>query len=254
MAKLTGEVALITGSSRGIGKSIAKLFAENGAAVIINATHPEDVERTAAELREQGHTAYCAPFDVTDREALREVLARVQERSGAVSVLVNNTGISPKKDGKPVPTHLMDPAEWDHVVDVNLTGMFNCCQAVIPGMLELGRGKIINISSLSARQYTWFTASHYITTKAAVIGLTHALSGELCARGINCNCIAPGRAWTDLTRTLPQEVNDAIAQTIPVKRLAESEEIASVALFLASEDSSFVHGATIDVNGGCYMN
>ena len=252
--KLKGEVALVTGSGRGIGKSIAQIFAENGATVIINSAHQETAEKTASELNAKGYTAYACAFDVTDRTALGKALNRVQQLSGKITILVNNVGISPKKNGKPVPVHQMDPEEWDRVVDVNFTSMFNCCRAVIPNMLELHHGKIINISSLSARQYTWFTASHYIATKAAVIGLTHALSGELCSYGINCNCIAPGRAWTDLTRTLPQEVNDAIAETIPVKRLAESEEIAKVALFLASDDSSYMHGATLDVNGGCFMN
>lgn len=252
--KLSGEVALITGSSRGIGKSIARLFAENGATVIINATHRDAVEKTVAEFKENGYSAYPCVFDVTDREGLKKAIEEVQEVAGKITILVNNTGISPKKNGKPVPVHEMDPAEWDHVVDVNFTGMFNCCQVVVPHMIEARHGKIINISSLSARQYTWFTSCHYIATKMGVIGLTHALSGELCKYNINVNCIAPGRAWTDLTRMLPEEVNNAIAETIPVKRLAESEEIASVALFLASEDASYIHGATIDVNGGCYMN
>lgn len=252
--KLTNRVALVTGSSRGIGRSIVDLFAENGATVIVNATKQEEVEKAVLELRTKGFSAYACVCDVTDRNALELSLKEVQQQSGKVSILVNNVGISPKKNGKRVPVHEMDPHEWDRVVDVNFTSMFNCCHLLIPNMLELGYGKIINISSLSARQYTWFTSSHYIATKAAVIGFTHALSGELCSYGINCNCIAPGRAWTDLTRTLPEEVNLAIAETIPVKRLAECEEIANVALFLASEESSYIHGATIDVNGGCFMN
>jgi len=252
--KLKGEVALITGSSRGIGKSIAELFAANGATVIVNGSHAEAVEKTVSELNAKGYAAYPCVFDVTDRAGLKAAIEAVTEIAGKITILVNNSGISPKKNGKPVPLHEMDPAEWDHVVDVNFTGMFNCCQAVIPHMIDIRHGKIINISSLAARQYISYAASHYIATKTAVIGLTRALSGELCQYNINCNCIAPGRVWTDLTRMLPQEVNEAIAQTVPVKRLAECEEMASVALFLASSDSSYMHGATLDVNGGSYMN
>ena len=251
---LKNEVALITGGARGIGYAIAEKYAENGATVIINAAHEETADKAVSALREKGYKAYPCVFDVTDREHLFDAVKKVTQITGDITILVNNAGISPKKDGKPVAVVDMDFEEWQHVMDVNLNGMFNCAQAVLPSMLKAASGKIINISSASARVYTDFTSSHYITSKTAIIGFTHALAGELALKGIQCNCIAPGRCWTDMTRRLPLEANNAIAETILTKRLGETEEVANVALFLAAKGTEYMTGTTIDINGGYFMS
>lgn len=251
--KLQGQTALITGSGSGIGRAIAQRFAENGATILINDMNAELAEKAVSELTGQGYKAYPCIFNVTDRDAIKAALDITSSMVGDVSILVNNAGISPKKDGRKVPVWDMEFNEWSLVVDVNLHGVFNCSQAVIPDMIEKRRGKIINMSSASARVYTEFTGVHYIATKAAVIGLTHALCGELAKYNINVNALAPGRIWSDMARLLPKEVNDAIAETIPMKRFGEISEVVDAALFLAGSESDYLNGATLDVNGGMYM-
>lgn len=253
MLRLKNEVALITGSSRGIGKEIAVLFAKEGATVIINGLNSDNVAMTVNELREKGYKAEGSTFDTTDRQTIFLETKRLAEKYGDISILVNNAGISPKKNGRKVPIKDMEFGEWAKVLDVNINGVFNCCQAVIPGMITMERGKIINMTSAFAKRYNSIAPAHYVTTKAAVIGLTHALCGELAGYGINCNAIAPGRAWTEMTRFAPKEINDGFMKEIPSNRFAETSDIAYAALYLASEESSYVNGATIDVNGGFLM-
>lgn len=252
--KLKGSVALITGACRGIGKQIARVFAEEGAAVLINGTSGQKVDQVVEEFRQAGLKAFPAMFDVTDRGAIKKALKKVIPETGPIDILVNNAGISPKKDGKKVPLKDMDYEEWLRVVDVNLNGIFNCCQAVLPEMVKKRKGKIVNISSASARVYTAFTGTHYITTKAAVIGLTHALAGELAEYGINVNAIAPGRVMTEMAAAVPKEVNEEFLKLVPLNRFADPADIARVALFLVTEESSYMTGINLDVNGGFYMN
>lgn len=252
--KLNGRVALITGAGQGIGKKIAGVFAHEGATVLINDVDREKAATVATDLNKAGLKAFPCPFNVAKPQEIREALAEVVPHSGPVDILVNNAGISPKKNGTRVPAVDMDYDEWTVVVDVNLNGVFNCCQAVLPEMIRRRQGKIVNISSASARIYTAFTGAHYIATKAGVIGLTHALAGELAESGINVNAIAPGRAWTEMAATVPKEVNDEILKTIPMRRFADTVDIANAALFLACEDSAYITGTTLDVNGGFYMN
>lgn len=247
------EVVLVTGSTRGIGKGIAKAFAEEGALVIINGTSEASVDAVTKELTESGLKAVGCAFSTADREAAMKAIAQIVSSVGAISVLVNNAGISPKKDGKKVLIKDMDYEEWTSVMDVNVNGVFTCCQAVIPGMIERQKGRIINIASAFARYYASLSAAHYITTKTAVIGLTHALAGELAEYGICCNAVAPGRAWTEMTRKQPAEVNEAFQKTIPLGRFAQIEDIAQAVLFLASKEAGYFTGATLDVNGGICM-
>lgn len=248
--RLKNQIALITGSSRGIGKGIAKLFAEEGATVIINGISAEIVNQTVNEFLGLGLKAYGSVFDTTDRKKLNMEIDKIEKNLGSISILVNNAGISPKKDGKRVSIADMDYEEWVRVMDVNINGVFNCSQRVIPRMIEKRQGKIINLASAFVRQYSPITASHYITSKTAVVGFTHALCGELASYGINCNAIAPGRTWTEMVKMVSQEENDAFQSNIPMGRFADVKDIANTALFLASEESGYINGATLDVNGG----
>ena len=251
--KFKNEVVLVTGSTRGIGRGIAEAFAKEGAVVVINGTHMEHVAKTVDEFSTQGYRVYGEAFDVANYDDTFAAIQNINKKLGNVTILVNNAGISPKKDGRKVMFQDMDPEVWEQVVDVNLNGVFNCCRAVINDMIAQKRGKIINISSAFARYYSSTASSHYMVTKTAVLGLTRALSGETCRFGINCNAICPGRAWTEMTESVPKEVNDAFMATIPVGRFAKIEDIAAAALFLASEDASYMHGASLDVNGGICM-
>lgn len=251
--KFQKDIVLITGSSRGIGKGIAKAFAEEGATVIINGISEEHVNCTVSEFKETGKKAIGCVFDTSDSISTKAQVKRISETVGKITVLVNNAGISPKRNNKKIMFQDMTYDEWSRTVDVNLNGVFNCCQGVITDMMEMKRGKIINISSAFARYYTDFSAAHYIATKTAVLGLTRAIAGEAAPYGINCNAIAPGRTWTDMTRVQPEEVNQAFMDTVPMGRFAEIEELAKVVLFLASEDAAYINGATLDVNGGVCM-
>lgn len=251
--RFENDIVLVTGSTRGIGKGIAEAFAKEGAIVIINGVTPDNVKNAVNEFSEKGYKVFGSSFDTADYDKVNFEISRIKREVGVVSVLVNNAGISPKKNNRKVLFKDMEYDEWTRVVDVNINGVFNCCRAVINDMIEVNYGKIINISSAFARYYSPFASSHYITTKSAVLGLTRAISGETCQYGINCNAIAPGRAWTEMTLSQPKEVNDAFLETIPSGRFAEIEDIASVALFLASSDASYLHGATLDVNGGICM-
>lgn len=251
--KFKDRVVLVTGSTRGIGKGIAEAFAAEGAHVIINGVTPERVNETVAELKEKGYAASGSVFDTADFAAVMKAAEEIKKEIGAVEILVNNAGISPKKNGKKVEFRHMDAEDWNRVVDVNLNGVFNCCRAVINDMIEAKYGKIINISSAFARYYAPMSMAHYMATKTAVLGLTRSISGETCQYGINCNAVAPGRTWTEMTRGVPEEVNQAFMKTIPAGRFAEVEEMASAVLYLASDEAAYIHGATIDVNGGACM-
>lgn len=251
--KFKQEIVLVTGSTRGIGKGIAEAFAKEGAKVIINGVSEDRVKNTVLEFRASGYDAYGAVFDVSNFNGTCKEIDRIKNDIGAITILVNNAGISPKKNNRKVLFKDMEYEEWSKVVDVNLNGVFNCSRAVINDMIHANRGKIINISSAFARYYSPISSSHYVTTKTAVLGITRAISGETCMHGINCNAIAPGRAWTEMTIKQPKEVNDAFMETIPVGEFAKVEDIAAVALFLASEEASYIHGATVDVNGGICM-
>ena len=247
------EIALITGSTRGIGRGIAEAFAKEGALVLINGTSEREVEAVTQELTDGGFRARGCTFDTSDRAAAMDGIRRAAADVGDITVLVNNAGISPKKDGRKVLLKDMEYEEWTRVMDVNVNGVFTCCQAVIPGMIARREGRIINIASAFARYYASVSAAHYITSKTAVLGLTRALAGELAEYGICCNAVAPGRAWTEMTRRQPREVNEAFQNTIPLGRFAEIEDIAQAVLFLARKEAGYFTGATLDVNGGISM-
>ena len=251
--RFKNRVVLITGSTRGIGKGIAEAFAKEGAKVIINGVTPERVDETVRALQEKGYMVYGSVFDTADFDAVNEAVDLICKDVGPVEILVNNAGISPKKNGQKVQFRDMEYADWKRVVDVNLNGVFNCCRAVINDMIEARYGKIVNISSAFARYYAPMSMAHYMATKTAVLGLTRSISGETCEYGINCNAVAPGRTWTEMTRGVPEAINNAFMETIPAKRFAEVEEMASAVLYLASDEAAYIHGATLDVNGGACM-
>jgi 3-oxoacyl-[acyl-carrier protein] reductase len=251
-ARRAGEVVLVTGAGRGIGRAIADAHADAGAATLYLDFDPALAETAAAEARGRGARAMALCADVADDAAVQAAVTQGVAAFGPVAALVNNAGISPKTGsaGGKAPVWEMGAAEWAQVVGVNLSGAFHCIRAVAPGMIKLGRGSIVSISSVAGRTYCDIVGAHYAATKAGVIGLTKHLAGELGPHGITVNAIAPGRIDTPLMRGTASAANDAVKAVTPLRRFGTPEEVAQTALFLTSDQSRFVTGQVIDVAGG----
>lgn len=240
------KVALVTGSGQGLGKAIAFALAREGAKIAINdiSFNEAKAQETVNELRSKGVEAELFLADVTDEASVNTMVEKVLEHFGRIDILVNNAGIN--RDGL---VHKGDLKNWNAVLNVNLTGPFICSKAVLPSMRKNNYGRIINVSSLTARMGI-FGTGYYATTKSGLLGLTRVTAAENCTKGITCNALAPGYIKTDMMMKYPQEQLDALIAKIPAGRLAEPEEIAEAALFLAADTSSYITGAILDINGG----
>ena len=245
MKLLEGKVALITGGSRGIGKAIALRFAAEGADIAFTSRSSNDVSRaTEAEIAALGVRVKSFASNAASFEEAHEVVKQVVEAFGRVDVLVNNAGIT--QDGLMM---RMSEEQWDAVIDTNLKSAFNYIHAVTPLMMRQRSGSIINLSSVvgvsgNAGQ------CNYAASKAGMIGLAKSLAKELGARGVRANCITPGLIATDMTEALPEEMREQLAKSIPLRRAGEADEVAKVALFLASDLASYVTGQVINCCGG----
>ena len=243
-----GKVALVTGSSRGIGRAIAIELAKRDITVVINNDKAiEEGKRVVDEILKNGGNAISIKADVSDPNQVEKMIEKIMNRFGRVDILVNNAGIT-----RDITLKKMSKEVWDEVIDVNLNGVFNCTKAVINHMRERKTGRIINISSI-----TGFTGNigqtNYVAAKSGIIGFTKALAREVARAGITVNAIAPGFINTDMLKTIPENIKKQLLEQIPMGRFGEPEEVAKVAVFLASEDASFITGAVIHVNGGLYM-
>lgn len=239
------KVALITGSSRGIGRAEAIALARDGYAVCVNCVEREDkAQELAAQLRSEGCEAMWYKADVADAAAVKQMVAEVEKTLGAVTLLVNNAGIA-----KQCLFQDMTEDYWKRIFDVNLNGAFNTIQAVLPHMLHEHSGCIINTSSIWG-QHGASCEVAYSATKHAVIGLTRSLAQELAPTNIRVNCVAPGVINTDMVQVLGRETLDALADDTPVGRLGRPEDIAAVVSFLASDAASFITGQVITSDGG----
>jgi 3-oxoacyl-[acyl-carrier protein] reductase len=244
------RIALVTGAARGIGLATAQGFLKRGYRVVAS-------DRVAIEAKtygEYGGAVRVERLDVTDGAAIQSLRTRIETEWGVVSVLVNNAGISPKKpDGSSSGILEIDAAEWEKVIAVNLTAVLRMSQAFLPGMQRIKWGRIVNVSSLAGRAKSLVAGGSYMASKAGVLGLTRAIAAEMGPLGITANAVAPGRILTEMAMQAGEEVNRRYAEQIPVHRLGTTEEVAAAILYLASEDSGFVNGALIDINGGFYM-
>ena len=239
------QVALITGSSRGIGRAVAAELSRQGYAVCVNyLLHRAEGEALAAQLRSQGREAIAVQADVADSQAVDAMVRQTQEALGPVTLLVNNARLPPHGLFQDT-----DDATWDRTLAVNLTGAKNTIQAVLPHMLSEKRGCIVNISSIWGLRGASCEVA-YACSKAAVIGLTRSLALELAPSGIRVNCVAPGCIDTDMVRVLGQETREMLVEETPLGRLGTPEDIAHAVAFFAEEESSFLTGQVLTADGG----
>jgi 3-oxoacyl-[acyl-carrier protein] reductase len=248
--RLKDKVAIVTGSGRGIGEGIALRFAEEGAKVVVNDVNEADVRRTVEAIKSKGGQAVGVVGSVTAREVTQKMVDTAVKEFGTLDILINNAGIT-----RDAMLHKMTDEQWDQVIDVNLKGVFLCTQCAARVMREKGHGKIVNISSTSWRGNPG--QLNYSATKAGVIGMTKTAAKELAPKGINVNVIAPGMIWTDMIKAMPpaivERMEKSLAFIVPLNRKGAPQDIANLALFLASDESSFITGQLIHCDGGMIM-
>jgi 3-oxoacyl-[acyl-carrier protein] reductase len=244
-AALSGELALVTGASRGIGAAIAKALAAAGATVVGTATTAGGADKISATLGDKGRGVV---LDVADDESVQAAIKDVIANEGSPSILVNNAGIT--RDNLLM---RMKEAEWDDVISTNLTGMYRVSKACLRGMMKAKHGRIINIASVIAVMGN-AGQSNYGAAKAGMVGFSKSLAREIGSRGITVNVVAPGFIDTDMTSDLPEEQRAGMLAQIPLGRLGDSEDVANAVLFLASAGGAYITGETLHVNGGMLMD
>lgn len=245
---LEGKVALVTGASRGIGKSIAQTLAQMGAKVVGTATTPEGANQISAYLETYKTKGFGLALDVTKTESIENALKEIESNAGTPLILVNNAGIT--RDNLLL---RMKDEEWDDILKTNLTSVFRLSRACLRGMMKAKWGRIITISSVVGITGNAGQAN-YAATKAGVIGFSKSLAKEIGSRGITVNVVAPGFIDTDMTRSLTEQQRQALLETIPLGNLGQPEDIAAGVAFLASEQARYITGETLHINGGMLMD
>lgn len=248
MSKLTGKTAIVTGASRGIGAAIARRFAEEGANIVVNYSGSQDkAEAVVAEIEQAGGKAIAVKANVADADAVKSLADAAMKEFGSIDILVNNAGIT--RDNLMM---RMKEDEWDDVINTNLKGVFLCTKAVTRQMMKQRAGRIVNIASIVGVMGNAGQAN-YVAAKAGVIGLTKTTARELASRGITANAVAPGFITTDMTEKLGDDVQSSMLAQIPLARFGAPEDVANAALFLASDEASYVTGQTLHLDGGMVM-
>lgn len=244
---LENQIALVTGASRGIGAAIAQTLGQQGATVIGTATSPSGAEAITSALKKAGIKGMGVALDVNSAEQIEAVLTQITTSFGAVSILVNNAGIT-----KDTLMMRMSDEDWDAVISTNLSSIYRMSKAVLRPMMKARSGRIISISSVVGHMGNAGQAN-YAAAKAGMTGFSKSLATEVGSRGITVNCVAPGFIETDMTAELPEDIKTQMLARIPLNRLGHVEEIAATVAFLASPNAAYISGETIHVNGGMYM-
>ena len=244
---LNGQVAIITGASRGIGRAIAMKLSAAGAAVVVTATTLEGAARTAEEVIAAGGKALALKVDVSVSSDVEALFKEAVAAFGKVDILVNNAGIT--KDGLLL---RMKESDWDAVLDVNLKGAFNCTREAAKIMSKARYGRIVNVSSVVGEMGNPGQAN-YCASKAGMIGLTKSVARELARRNVSVNAVTPGFIETDMTHDLSEKAKESLQEQIPMGRLGSADDIAGAVLFLVSDSASYITGHVLSVNGGMYM-
>ena len=247
MPSFSGKTVLITGATRGIGFAIAEEFAKAGANLAICASHEAGLQETAEKLAAYGSKVYTQVVNIANADACESFVANALKEFGQVDVLVNNAGIT--KDNLTV---RMSEEDWDAVINVNLKGTFLMSKAALKVMFKKRCGSIVNISSVVGEMGNPGQAN-YVASKAGVIGLTKTFAKEFGSRNVRVNAVAPGFVQTAMTEQLSQEVKDKALEAVPLKRFAQTQDIAKAVLFLASDDANYITGHVLAVNGGLYI-
>lgn len=248
MKSLQGKIALVTGGSRGIGRAIVLALAEAGADVAFTYAHSQEkAEEVCRAAKELGVRCKAYQSDISSLEQSEKVIKDVTEEFGPVQILVNNAGITHDKSFMKMTKEI-----WDEVIHVNLDGLFNLTHAVVPGMVDSGWGRIVNVSSVVGETGN-FGQANYAASKGGAIAFTRTLARELARKNITVNAVAPGFIESDMTSRMPEAALAQVAAMTPVGRLGKPEEVADSVVFLASPRSSFITGEVLDVNGGMHM-
>jgi 3-oxoacyl-[acyl-carrier protein] reductase len=245
--RVTDKKAIVTGAGQGIGRSIALKLAQEGADVVIAETNRESGEQTRREVKSRGRMALFVPVDVANRGEVQNMVDQVLGAWGRIDILVNNAGFD-----RGATLLKVKEEDWDAVLGVHLKGTLNCIQAVAPHMVENQYGKIVNISSVYGRS-GGIAAISYSAAKAGIIGLTKSVARELGRHGITVNVVLPGLILTPTIAKMAEKYRKMIVDNTALKRIGQPEEVANVVTFLASDEASFMTGATVDVSGGCNM-
>lgn len=241
------RVAFVTGASRGIGRAIALTLCRANFDIVVASPDIERNEQVAEEIRSCSGQASTINLDVTSAESVKEAFAKTLKDKTRIDILVNNAGVT--RDGLAM---RMKPADWDLVLNLNLSGAFRCTQAVLPGMMKNRWGRIVNITSVVGQAGSAGQAN-YAASKAGMIGMTKSLAQEIGSRGITVNAVAPGYIETDMTKVLPEEVKGKILEKVPLGRIGQPDDIAHAVKFLCSEEAGYITGHVLAVNGGMYM-
>ena len=242
---LKGEIALVTGASRGIGKAIAQTLADEGATVIGTATTDAGADNITAWLKDSGGAGMC--LNVTDADSVAAVIKQITADFGDISILVNNAGIT--RDNLLM---MMKDEQWQDIIDTNLSSIFRLSKAVLRKMMKAKKGRIINIASVVGSTGNP-GQTNYSAAKAGMLGFTKSLAREIGSRNITVNAVAPGFIDTDMTRELSDEQREALVKQIPLNRLGDPQDIANAVAFLAGPQAAYITGETLHVNGGMYM-
>lgn len=244
--ELTGDTAVVTGAAQGIGYAIAEKLATEGASIFLCDKDEDGVEKAATELRADDHNVEAVHCDVTNRDHTEALIEAAMQEYGTVDILVNNAGI-----GSHGSFTELSPTDWDDVIDVNLTGVFNCTYAAVPEMIDNGGGAIINIASMAGRNISYHGAANYTASKWGVVGFTKHLAWDLGEHDIRVNAVCPGSTLTELTKETTTEADrKETTDKIPLGRWAHPEDQAEAVAYLASEAGSYLTGTVLEVDGG----